>query len=85
MAQLCSTCQAQIIWAKTTKGRPMPLDLAKVAGGNIDLVDGVAHVVKPDGSAKHVSHFATCPNSASHRTRPNTHAREGGPTPGAKR
>jgi hypothetical protein len=67
MAQRCSSCKAQIIWAKTSKGRPMPLDLAPVANGNIDLVDGVANVVKPDGSPKHVPHFATCPNGAVHR------------------
>jgi hypothetical protein len=68
MAQICSSCKRQIFWAKTTKGGKMPLDLKPVRNGNIDLVDGVVHVVKPDPTKdRHVSHFSTCPNGALHR------------------
>jgi len=52
----CRSCRARIIWLKTTAGKNMPVD---------------ADTVEPDDEEfdheRHVSHFATCPNSAQHR------------------
>lgn len=49
----------------------MPLDLAPVADGNVQLVAGVAHVLHKDElpapGPRYVSHFATCPNARRHR------------------
>ena len=52
----CRSCEAPIIWLKTTSGASMPTD-----------PEGVA----PDDTVfnlkKHVSHWATCPTSDYHR------------------
>lgn len=66
----CKSCNAVIMWVNTVAtGKPMPLDPRKVDGGNvvIDPKTGLAHVVEPDGSPAHVSHFVTCPNAEKHR------------------
>lgn len=66
----CRSCQKEIIWAKTTSGKAMPIERA--VDGNLVVVKGVAHVIpKGDepvaGMQRFVSHFATCVNAASHR------------------
>ena len=67
MSAKCSSCGAAIVWAKTTKGKRMPVDAEPAAGGNINLDGfGVARYV-PAGKGHYKSHFATCPNSAAHR------------------
>lgn len=52
----CKSCRARIIWFKTDAGRNMPVD---------------ADTVLPEDSEytppRHISHFATCPNSEKHR------------------
>ena len=71
----CRSCGAPIKWARTPKGRRIPLDPDPVPDGNIVLRGGVAHVDGPaaggffdDGAGeRYVSHFATCPNARSHR------------------
>ena len=48
----------------------MPLDLKPVPGGNVEIVDGVVHVVTAQAStARRVSHFATCPEAGKFRRR----------------
>jgi hypothetical protein len=37
MPAACRTCDAPILWAVTTAGKPMPLDPAPAADGNIIL------------------------------------------------
>jgi hypothetical protein len=66
---LCSSCSARVIWATTAANRkPICLDPELVAGGNIELVAGVAQVVKPSPDVRRYrSHFASCPNAAQHR------------------
>jgi hypothetical protein len=54
----CKSCRAQIIWFKTAAGNNMPVDA--------DTVEPQDDVEKLDLS-RHVSHFASCPNSAKHR------------------
>jgi hypothetical protein len=74
MSTRCSSCQAAIVWAVTTKGARMPVDAAPADDGNIVLIDtagGIqAIVVRPGefpGQKRHRSHFSTCPNHAQHR------------------
>lgn len=75
----CRSCRAKIIWAVTTKGRPIPIDLEPVADGNITLerrgpswrpLPPLATNTKPDtppDSLRYKSHFATCPAAAKFR------------------
>lgn len=80
--QRCKSCGEEIIWCKTEKGKPMPVDMAPDAGGNlIILPDGTVAVLKGNdlaiwrtkkGYALHTSHFATCPNAAKHRKKKGT-------------
>jgi len=73
----CKSCGAPIRWAKTIKGRPIPLDPDPSPRGNIVLSDeGTALVYNSPGAIAprytddphYLSHFATCPNAESHRT-----------------
>lgn len=74
----CSSCGAPINWAKTIKGRPIPLDPDPVPQGNViiseegtALVYNTAAAIAPRyaDAPKYVSHFATCPNADEHRKR----------------
>jgi len=53
----CSSCEAEIIFLWTRKCRAIPVDAATVKLGD-QLFD----------ASKHITHFATCPNAAKHRT-----------------
>jgi hypothetical protein len=53
----CKTCEAPIIWLRTTAGSSMPTDAETVG-----LEDTVFDLKK-----KHISHFATCPEASFHR------------------
>lgn len=78
-ARTCRSCDAPIVWAVTTGGRPIPLDAAAVPTGNVVLRGGTARVLSSvtlgemhgagllDGLPLYVSHFATCPNAKAHR------------------
>lgn len=68
----CSSCGASIIWVKTAAGRSMPIDLVPCDDGNVVVEDGTARTLRkgvepPANVSKFKSHFATCPNAASHR------------------
>lgn len=68
----CRSCAAEITWARTTTGRRIPLDAVPVAGGNIELHDGIAHVASQavlSIDPLYVSHFATCPDANEHRAK----------------
>jgi hypothetical protein len=54
----CRSCGAKIIWFKTAKGNNMPVDADTVEPQDDEL-----------DLSRHRSHFADCPNSASHRRR----------------
>jgi hypothetical protein len=70
MADHCRSCGAPIDWAITVRGSRIPLDIGRRLGpdGNVSVVDGIAHVVKP-GDGDRISHFVTCPNADRHRKR----------------
>lgn len=73
----CSSCGAPILWARTAKGKQMPIDAEPTADGNVLLhpggrlavVNGPLEVLRlrAVGTALHLSHFVTCPNAAEHR------------------
>lgn len=69
----CSSCSAPILWAKTAKGKPIPLDLEPRVDGNVVLERGVALVLGPlerlqrGAETRYVAHFATCPSADEHR------------------
>lgn len=54
----CKSCSANIVWFHTLAGKKMPVDESSTqptdSAHQLDL-------------KRHVSHFATCPNSAKHR------------------
>jgi len=57
MTPSCRSCGAPILWARSTRGRMVPLDREPVADGTIILgADDVAFVLGPAG---YHSHFAT--------------------------
>ena len=72
----CSSCGADIIWHKTIKGRPIPLDREPTLRGNVIISEEGTALVYRDPSAiapryadepRYLSHFATCPNAETHR------------------
>ena len=65
----CKSCGARVTWARTfATGAPIPLDPVPQPGGNLELKDGIARVVKPHPAVKlYVSHFKTCPQADAHR------------------
>ncbi|MFD3431133.1 hypothetical protein [Nocardia fluminea] len=72
----CRSCSAPIAWRRTAEGKRIPLDPEPVAGGNLMIAgNGTALVVGPTASPainsdiRYVSHFATCPNADSWRSK----------------
>lgn len=73
----CRSCGRPIRWARTTKAKRIPIDLAPVDDGNVTLSDDrdpIATVHPPgqaplDAGPRYVSHFATCPDADRHRKR----------------
>ena len=71
----CRACRADIVFAGTVNGRPMPVDALPQPGGNVRLRDddgfARAEVLGPleqqladdEGEPLHYSHFATCPDA----------------------
>jgi hypothetical protein len=80
MMAKCRSCQARVEWAITEGGKNMPIDPVPDSRGNLiktgAVVGGKPEVhtitsrdeLKP-GTVKFTSHFATCPNASSHRSR----------------
>lgn len=69
MTTRCGSCGAEITWARTEKGKPMPVDAAPNERGNLIVERGacrVATLFDPPGE-RHTSHFASCPDHAQHR------------------
>lgn len=75
----CSSCNADIIWTATAKGRPMPVDADPHPLGTLELVlarppAGISCTVVPGAPVLvegrtdlHMSHFETCPDADRHR------------------
>lgn len=78
-ASTCRSCGASIVWIETAAGRPMPLNVAPdPVRGNVIVDEGgkrgaVAsgdelERMRAEGVPLRISHHATCPNAAQHRT-----------------
>lgn len=74
----CRSCNANILWAVTTKGKRIPIDPTPVKDGNIRLIvrennlPPLAIVVtlsENRDTDMYKSHFATCPNAQKHRNK----------------
>jgi len=75
---LSAQCGAQLIWAKTPKGKNTPVDVEPSPAGTILLVDRgdrvpVAIVVKAverdqHAGKLHTTHWATCPAAPAFRS-----------------
>jgi hypothetical protein len=71
----CRSCEAPILWARTEKGRRIPLDPEPYDGPDprglfLLRADGLAIAVSPGdalGEPVYRSHFASCPDAALHR------------------
>ena len=63
----CNSCGADIIWAVTRNGKGMPLD----AKTETRIVLERSEVDRPLVVMRktYVSHFSTCPNAATHRSK----------------
>jgi hypothetical protein len=70
--QRCRSCGAAIIWARTAKGKAIPVDRDATSRGNIVLSTQdhqvLAKVVAP-GPGQRQAHFVTCPAAARWRKR----------------
>ena len=68
----CRRCHAEIVWATTDTGRPMPLDPLPTTDGNLavhrdlagDLHARLLRTGQTPDPEEHrgTAHFATCPN-----------------------
>jgi hypothetical protein len=74
----CRSCDAPVLWARTEKGRRIPLDPEPVENGNIVLRErheaiplalAIPPAAFPDED-RYVSHFRTCPFGARRHRRP---------------
>lgn len=76
----CRSCQAKVTWCITDNGKTMPVDPNPDPKGNLirtgNVVDGKleVHAISSrdvgeelKSSTRYMSHFATCPQAASHR------------------
>jgi hypothetical protein len=74
----CKSCGARITFAITNAGNKTPLDAEPSDNGKFFISPGGLAIPVDDSGAfafacrehnapKHTSHFATCPNAASHR------------------
>jgi hypothetical protein len=76
----CGSCQAEITWAVTTKGKRMPVDAEPAEDGNVVLHPGLGSGDLPTATVipkaeddpppvfpRYRSHFATCPHADTHR------------------
>jgi hypothetical protein len=65
----CRNCGRPIIWAKTPRGKRMPLDASPSPEGTLCLVADLISFLKSvhlemlrgDGTPLYTSHFQTCP------------------------
>ena len=78
----CGSCNADIEWVMTEKGKRMPMDAEPVEGGNLVLTGAtirgareVRYLTKKaqpspllgESEETYVSHFATCPEAERYR------------------
>lgn len=61
----CRACDAEVEWAWLPSSKRIPLDVAPVVGGNMQVVRRLGSridvIVVGPGEGDRVTHFATCP------------------------
>jgi hypothetical protein len=76
-ARRCKSCRAPILWTVTESGKRMPLDFAPSADGTVAISVGEHEGRRAwrsriaelgEAVVRRKSHFATCPNAATHRS-----------------
>lgn len=70
----CASCKAAIFWAITeANGKPIPIDYAPVASGNVVIIApddprqplvASMDIRRRQNGPRYVAHFATCPDAA---------------------
>lgn len=73
----CRSCNANIIWARTSSGRPMPVDAEPTRSANVRLrwegsevkADVVKVALAFGSTGNRLSHFVTCPKADQWRRR----------------
>lgn len=73
---ICKSCGALIYWARTDKGKAMPLDAEMTADGQWLIHAGRLVRKQNAASPAHRSHFETCPHASEHRHKDKTHRDE---------
>ena len=77
-ANRCRSCGKEIVWCKTPAGKSMPVDVKPSDTGTVQILPDLncvivkaadLDVVRAAKIPLHLSHFATCANAASHRTK----------------
>jgi len=64
----CRSCGAAIRWGRTQSGKAMPLDAEPVPDGTLGIApNGEIYSKGDEAGDRYKSHFATCPNAATHR------------------
>lgn len=74
MSARCKSCGAQVVWAVTSTGKRMPVDVEPAAMGNVLLearTVGAPLAVVWAGpvAGGRLSHFSTCPDAKVYRRR----------------
>lgn len=72
---VCRSCGEPILWAVTSTGSRIPIDFEPVSDGNVQLNENGSCVMAGKGKALtgplRKTHYATCPDAAAWRKRPN--------------
>ena len=65
----CNSCKKPIKWVKTAAGKSMPIDAAPSLTGTLVLEGDRVRTQRAEDRTglRYVSHFATCPDSQTHR------------------
>lgn len=76
-AGICASCQQDVLWAKTSQGKRMPIDPEPRPDGNLAVYrDHLGQLrtrvlskgYEPESYERRgISHFATCPHADRHR------------------
>lgn len=65
----CRSCDAEIIWRKSPKGKNMPMDPEPVPEGEGKWILDRDRAIYAPEDGTYQCHFETCPNADEHRSR----------------
>jgi hypothetical protein len=72
---ICNSCKRSVVFARTERGKLMPIDPRPAEDGNLEIIALVEDVPTvrvlrkgdPTLAKRYMPHFATCPNAVRHR------------------